>query len=421
MYARVLAEYYPPRRRANPTIVLFKPQEDRPFLDMHGGGEQREDNPAASSSSAHAPGSTRDVHNVPPVLPVGAGRPVTIVDTDNQVPALSSSVARVAAQPADFESTEAAADPHGSRVASAQAETGSYNVVYPPPRHPSGTVYHVLGQIGRGGFSRVMVAASSAGELVALKIMHKPTVLRLPNMRENVKMERDIMAMVIDRRKQFLLPLKAAWEQGDHIYFAMELCPQDLRLRIRSGFISRREKQLLCMEMILALIDLQKLEVIHGDIKPDNFLITKTGRVVLSDFGLAQRPTRLNRCCGTTGLYDFADWSASETYGTPGYVALEGLCRRSAHYTGGLAFTSRADVFSLGLVFVELFCGLDKPIWLMPNLAPEHPDMDTQTWEEMDEFEQQVYLMMTEGLSRIHTGDLWMDNPAKRMVTQRTS
>ena len=41
-------------------------------------------------------------------------------------------------------------------------------------------------------------------------------------------------------------------------------------------------------ETILALEDIHKLGIIHRDLKPDNILISETGHIKLSDFGLSK-------------------------------------------------------------------------------------------------------------------------------------
>ncbi|OSD02174.1 kinase-like protein [Trametes coccinea BRFM310] len=321
---------------------------------------------------------------------------------------------------------DAASDPRGRRcrssnAASSYGSTSSVKVhvaqMPTPPQHPEGTRYHIVGQIGQGGFARVLAAATSAGELVALKVMHKPKTARHDDISRAFNTERDLMSLTTQSEKKFLLHLEAAWEQEDFLYLAMPLCAEDLRGAIKRATangalhtIPEKEKKLLCAEMVLALIDLQKLQTIHGDIKPENFLITKIGRVVLSDFGLAQRPQPHER----HPSFNFADWNAPQTFGTPGYFSPEALCRLRRRCS--LPLTSQADVFSLGLVLAELFWELPSPLWSSMSLGvPEPPGVNAgeSQWIPL---ERQAAHMMTDGLSRLHDDRALEDKRVKDLV-----
>ncbi|KAH9895043.1 kinase-like domain-containing protein [Cubamyces lactineus] len=284
------------------------------------------------------------------------------------------------------------------------------------PRHPDGTEYHIFGMLGEGSFGRVMLAGTSTGELVALKVMHKPMLYHSPGMRQILYNERDLMSMVVREGAPFLMQLKAAWEEEDNVYLAMDLCAEDLRSRIRraarSGIpIPPEEMKLLCAEMLFALIDLSLLEIVHGDIKPDNILITKTGRIVLSDLGLSQCALTLDPARDEGR--PFCEWSAPETIGTPGYYAPEVLLRYSQAPTS--SFTSQADVFSMGLVFLELFCGLELPLW-DPVDDPTDIDVDVDTWRNMDLPQRQAARMMVEGIRRVLDENWIADEDARDMV-----
>ena len=87
-------------------------------------------------------------------------------------------------------------------------------------------------------------------------------------------------------------------------------------------------------------------------------MISRTGHVLLADFGFAQSPTLLR-----PSLEEFREWRG-RSCGTPGYMAPEVWQRPSSHCT------ARSDVFSLGMVFLELMAGRYTPVWDTHDAPP---------------------------------------------------
>jgi len=92
------------------------------------------------------------------------------------------------------------------------------------------------------------------------------------------------------------------------------------------------------LQMCAGLQCAHEMNVVHRDVKPGNFLITKTGKLKLSDFGLAiviaaQRIT-----------------SAGKTMGTFHYMAPEQI-------RGKPPVTNKTDLYALGCVFFEMLTG----------------------------------------------------------------
>ena len=85
--------------------------------------------------------------------------------------------------------------------------------------------------------------------------------------------------------------------------------------------------------------------ILHGDIKPENIMLTPEGRVKVLDFGVARRFSLGESDDLTLTSATLAGISG----GTPAYMAPEVLTQK--------AYDGRADLFSLGLVCYEMLGG----------------------------------------------------------------
>jgi serine/threonine protein kinase len=79
---------------------------------------------------------------------------------------------------------------------------------------------------------------------------------------------------------------------------------------------------------------MHKNGVIHRDIKPENLLIDEKGYLRITDMGISRLWNPDN---------------ASDTSGTPGYMAPEVMCRQNHSYA--------VDYFALGIILYEFMFG----------------------------------------------------------------
>ncbi|KAH6961294.1 kinase-like domain-containing protein [Fusarium avenaceum] len=153
--------------------------------------------------------------------------------------------------------------------------------------------YEPLQILGKGSFGVVRLVREKPAQghafprqVYAMKVIRKSEMLR--NSQEgHLQAERDFL--VASEGSQWAVPLIASFQDPANLYLVIEYMPGGdfLGLLIRQNILQEPIAQFYIAEMILAVEEAHRLNFIHRDIKPDNFLISGTGHLKISDFGLA--------------------------------------------------------------------------------------------------------------------------------------
>jgi serine/threonine-protein kinase len=132
-------------------------------------------------------------------------------------------------------------------------------------------------------------------------------------------------------------------EEESELFIVMEYVEgQTLRRRLAEP-IPVLEFLPIATECALALAAAHNAGVVHHDIKPENIMLTTSGQVKVLDFGVAKNlPSRPESSTLSTQ-------TCTEFAGTLNYMAPEAVREEESD--------SRADIFSLGIVFYEAIAG----------------------------------------------------------------
>ena len=126
-------------------------------------------------------------------------------------------------------------------------------------------------------------------------------------------------------------------------------------LMAQHGPFAEHEALWILREVLLALHELHtNIGVVHGDVKPENVLLTKTGQPVLIDYGCATPVPPV----GDGGAMD-SGGSLYGPLGTAGFVAPELLCAAAAD-DGQHERTPKIDVYGCGVLMQDLLSSGDS-------------------------------------------------------------
>lgn len=134
-------------------------------------------------------------------------------------------------------------------------------------------------------------------------------------------------------------------EDGEETFLVMEYV-EGRTLRQRMGEpLSIADFLSIGVQCATALVAAHEQRVVHGDIKPENIMLTPAGQVKILDFGVAKVFPRPEETATVTPTAP----QSGVLSGTPAYMAPEVLLEKERD--------GRADIFSLGVIFYEALTG----------------------------------------------------------------
>jgi WD40 repeat protein len=192
-----------------------------------------------------------------------------------------------------------------------------------------GERYEILEMLGRGGMGEVWRAFDLKLRVeVALKALREDLFQsegRREMLRQEVRAAREVISPNVCRIFDLI-------EIDSRELVSMEYVDGATLLGVlqERGPLELKEAQDIASQFLSGLEAIHKAGLVHRDVKPENIMLTRAGRVVVMDFGLARGP----------------ESGAGSVSGTPAYMAPE--------HAAGQEVDARADVYSAGVVLAEM-------------------------------------------------------------------
>src|SRR5262249_8331531 len=129
---------------------------------------------------------------------------------------------------------------------------------------------------------------------------------------------------------------------------------ESLRARLRAGAFTPKKAVELATQLAEGLAAAHARGIVHRDVKPENVILTRDGRLKILDFGLAKQLPKWTAQSGAhtnmpTEAPGSAHTEAGVVMGTVGYMSPEQVRGEPADH--------RSDVFSFGAVLHEMLGG----------------------------------------------------------------
>lgn len=202
--------------------------------------------------------------------------------------------------------------------------------------------YRILAPLGQGGMARVYKAhQENLDREVAIKVL-PPWFAADRSFVERFNLEARLVARLSHPN---IVTVHDADEQNGNLYIVMQLVDGGTlknrtdQLRGQRRVMDVSEAARIYSQLASALNYAHEEGIIHRDIKPVNVLMDRSGRPILSDFGIAKALAGNNEQLTRPGA----------GVGTPEYMSPE-----QCH---GEAVDARTDIYALGVMLFETLTG----------------------------------------------------------------
>ncbi|MBI2919745.1 MAG: protein kinase [Planctomycetes bacterium] len=198
----------------------------------------------------------------------------------------------------------------------------------------------IVREIGRGGMGAVYLARHTTLDVpVAVKVLPPLVAYKAPEYAERFLREARLAARI--KHPNVLAVMDADQDAATGLYYMVTEFADGGSVgdRLDKGPFPEQKAVAVVAGIAKALQAAAKQGIIHRDIKPDNILISKDGRVKLADLGLAK------------DVAQEADITkSSSAIGTPFYMSPEQI-------QDSKRVDIRSDIYSLGATFFHLLTG----------------------------------------------------------------
>jgi hypothetical protein len=197
--------------------------------------------------------------------------------------------------------------------------------------------FNIHSIIGKGSFGQVfLVEKKDSNMFYAMKVLPKQRVFK-DNLKRYAITERNVLSTI---NHPFIVKLHFAFQNKENLFLIMDYQPGgDLGEYLQDeGRFSERRSRIYISEIILAVEELHRYNIIFRDLKPENILLDAEGHAMLTDFGLSKE----NVYAVNKGAKSFC--------GSVAYLAPE-MIKKAGH---GKAM----DWYLLGVVLYEMVTGI---------------------------------------------------------------
>ena len=204
-------------------------------------------------------------------------------------------------------------------------------------------------ELGRGSFGVVMKGEWN-GMDVAVKVLH----LKKLTKQEQKDFVKEIRILALLGKHQNIVQLYGycleppalviEYVQLGNLNYLLHYCEdEDIEAKMTDGRIKKR----LLVGVANGMVQLHATGIIHGDLKPQNILVTDDYTAKIADFGLARLHAKTSASVSSRVLEVASEDEVPAACGTAAYMAPELL-------DGGKRSNEKTDVYSFGVLLNEV-------------------------------------------------------------------